>query len=124
MAYTNNNYDGGRANFLAATAMSPFGEVYNETGGYEIFPMAPELLFENPLLGLTTDQLRRRNNLIGGGYLELSPGFFPAFLTASTVITPSSWNATPDTPAARPITLPVLALPITARPTTGYWKTS
>ncbi|PPK85046.1 TonB-linked SusC/RagA family outer membrane protein [Neolewinella xylanilytica] len=77
LAYTNNNYDGGRANFLAATAMSPFGTVYNETGGYEIFPMAPELLFENPLLGLTTDQLRRRNNLIGGGYLELSPGFLP-----------------------------------------------
>ncbi|MGB3801853.1 MAG: SusC/RagA family TonB-linked outer membrane protein [Lewinella sp.] len=77
LSYTNNNYDGGRANFLLATAMSPYGEVYNEEGGYEIFPMDPELLFENPLLGLTTDQVRRRNALIGSGYLDITPGFLP-----------------------------------------------
>ncbi|WP_198664909.1 SusC/RagA family TonB-linked outer membrane protein [Lewinella sp. IMCC34191] len=77
LSFTNNNYDGGRANFLEATAMSPYGQLYNEEGGYEIFPMDPELLFANPLLGLTTDRVRRRNNLIGGGYLELSPGFLP-----------------------------------------------
>ena len=77
LSFTNNNYDGGRANFLEATAMSPYGQLYNEEGGYEIFPMDPELLFANPLLGLTTDRVRRRNNLIGGGYLEFTPGFLP-----------------------------------------------
>ncbi|WP_198661803.1 SusC/RagA family TonB-linked outer membrane protein [Lewinella sp. IMCC34183] len=77
LAFTLNNYDGGRANFLNATAASPYGTLYNEEGGYKIFPMEPELLFANPFLGTTTDQVRRRHNLIGGGYIELTPGFLP-----------------------------------------------
>ena len=53
--FTENNYSGGRANFLEATAMSPYSVPYNDNGDYNIYPMAPELLFANPLLGTTTD---------------------------------------------------------------------
>lgn len=77
LAFTNNNYDGGRANFLLATAISPYGQLLDEAGGYATFPMDPELLFANPLLGLTTDQQRRRNNLIGSGYFDVKPSFLP-----------------------------------------------
>ena len=77
LAFTLNNYDGGQANFLNATAASPYGTLYNDEGGYKIFPMEPELLFANPFLGTTTEQVRRRHNLIGGGYVELTPGFLP-----------------------------------------------
>ncbi|GAB3529489.1 TonB-dependent receptor [Pontibacter brevis] len=73
--FADHNSDGGRVNLLYATAMSPYGRVYNETGGYEIHPMYPELLFENPLLGLTTDRLDRRKYITGTGYAELAPGF-------------------------------------------------
>jgi TonB-linked SusC/RagA family outer membrane protein len=72
--YANNNYDGGRANLLFATAMSPYGNEYNADGTYTIYPMAPEQLYTNPLLGLTTDQLNRSINLSGNGYAELKFG--------------------------------------------------
>jgi len=71
---TSNNYDGGRANLLFATAMSPYGNVYNADGTYAIYPMNPEQLYTNPLLGLTTDQLNRSVNLQGNGYAELNFG--------------------------------------------------
>ncbi|MDP4261239.1 MAG: TonB-dependent receptor [Bacteroidota bacterium] len=69
--FTNNNYDGGRANFYLAAAMSPYGSEYNSTGGYEIYPMSPELLYTNPLLGLNTDRTDRSTNLTGNGYAEV-----------------------------------------------------
>ena len=72
--YANNNYDGGRANLLFATAMSPYGNEYNADGTYTIYPMNPELLYTNPLLGLVTDQLSRSVNLNGNGYAELKFG--------------------------------------------------
>lgn len=68
---TNNNYDGGRVNLLNATAMSPYGQVYNADGTYKIMPMDPEQLYLNPLLGLTTDRIDRNTNLNGNGYAEV-----------------------------------------------------
>ncbi|WP_461139436.1 SusC/RagA family TonB-linked outer membrane protein [Spirosoma pomorum] len=67
----NNNRDGGRANLLNATAMSPYGQEYNADGTYTIYPMFPEQLYTNPMLGLTTDRIDRSTNLNGNGYLEL-----------------------------------------------------
>ncbi|WP_231464943.1 TonB-dependent receptor [Pedobacter sp. Leaf132] len=75
---TSNNYDGGRANLLFATAMSPYGQLYNPNGTYKIFPMEPEQLYTNPLLGLTTTQISRTTNLNGNGYAEVK---FPGALT-------------------------------------------
>jgi TonB-linked SusC/RagA family outer membrane protein len=69
--YANNNYDGGRANFYLAAAMSPYGTLRNAAGNYEIFPMNPELLYENPLLGLNTERVDRSNNLNGNAYAEI-----------------------------------------------------
>jgi len=75
---TSNNFDGGRANLLLATAMSPYGQEYNANGSYKIFPMEPELLYTNPLLGLKTTQISRTTNLNGNGYAEIK---FPGALT-------------------------------------------
>ncbi|HEY9195603.1 MAG TPA: SusC/RagA family TonB-linked outer membrane protein, partial [Mucilaginibacter sp.] len=72
--FANNNYDGGRANLLNATAMSPYGNLYNADGTYTIYPMAPEQLYVNPLLGLTTDQINRSVNISGNGYAEIKFG--------------------------------------------------
>jgi TonB-linked SusC/RagA family outer membrane protein len=72
--FAHNNYDGGRANFYLAAAMSPYGSEYNSTGAYEIYPMYPELLYTNPLLGLYTDRTDRSTNLSGNGYAEIKPG--------------------------------------------------
>jgi TonB-linked SusC/RagA family outer membrane protein len=74
MFFTNNNYDGGRSNLLFATAMSPYGNEYNADGTYNIYPMYPELLYTNPQLGLTTDQIARSSNLNGNGYAEIKFG--------------------------------------------------
>jgi len=75
---TSNNYDGGRANLLLATAMSPYGQEYNANGTYTIYPMSPEQLYTNPLLGLTTTQISRTTNINGNGYAEIK---FPGVLT-------------------------------------------
>lgn len=69
-----NNYDGGRANLLFATAMSPYGQEYNADGSYAIYPMYPELLYTNPLLGLYNDVVNRSNTLQGNGYAEVKLG--------------------------------------------------
>lgn len=71
LSYANNNYDGGRANFYLAAAMSPYGTEYNSSGGYEIYPMNPELLYANPLLGLYTDRVDRSNNLTSNAYADI-----------------------------------------------------
>jgi TonB-linked SusC/RagA family outer membrane protein len=72
--FSNNNYDGGRANFFFGTHTSPYGSVYKDNGDYEIFPMFPEQLYTNPLLGLTTTRLDRSQNFNGNGYAELKLG--------------------------------------------------
>jgi TonB-linked SusC/RagA family outer membrane protein len=69
--FANNNYDGGRANFYLGAAMSPYGSEYNSTGGYEIYPLNPELLYTNPLLGLNTDRQDRSTNITGNAYAEV-----------------------------------------------------
>jgi TonB-linked SusC/RagA family outer membrane protein len=69
--FANNNYDGGRANFYLAAAMSPYGTLHNGSGGYEIYPMYPELLYTNPLLGLNTDRVDRSSNLNGNVFAEI-----------------------------------------------------
>jgi TonB-linked SusC/RagA family outer membrane protein len=69
--FTNNNSDGGRVNLLFATAMSPYAVEYNPNGTYKIFPMAPEQLYTNPLLGLVTDRIDRSTNMNGNGYAEV-----------------------------------------------------
>lgn len=75
--FTSNNYDGGRANLLLATAMSPYGNEYDADGSYTIYPMYPEELYTNPLLGLTTSQLNRNVNINANGYAEIK---FPGVL--------------------------------------------
>ncbi|MDJ1495249.1 TonB-dependent receptor [Cytophagaceae bacterium DM2B3-1] len=70
----NNNYDGGRANMLNASAMSPYGQMYNADGSYKIYPMFPEQLYTNPLLGLTTDRINRSTNLNGNAYGQIKFG--------------------------------------------------
>ena len=74
---TSNNYDGGRANFYLAAAMSPYGTLYNGSGDYEIYPMFQELLYTNPLLGLYVDREDRSKNLNGNVYAEIKPAFLP-----------------------------------------------
>lgn len=76
LSYSNNNYDGGRANFYLAGAMSPYGTLYNTLGNYELYPMSPELLYLNPLLGLYADRIDRSANLMGNGYAEVKFGGF------------------------------------------------
>lgn len=71
LSFSNNNYDGGRANFYLAGSMSPYGTEYNAAGGFEIYPMNPELLYTNPLLGLYVDRADRSNNLTGNAYAEV-----------------------------------------------------
>lgn len=73
--FNNNNSDGGRANFYLATNMSPYGQLYDANGQYTLFPMSPELLYLNPLLGLTTERIERSNNLTGSAYAEVKPTF-------------------------------------------------
>ncbi|WP_295127988.1 TonB-dependent receptor [uncultured Chitinophaga sp.] len=71
--FVNNNYDGGVANLYMATVMSPYGDLYGTNGDYAIYPMNPETLYTNPLLGLYNPYLNRNRNLSGNTYLELSP---------------------------------------------------
>lgn len=73
--FNNNNSDGGRANFYLATNMSPYGQLHDANGQYTLFPMSPELLYLNPLLGLTTERIERSNNLTGSAYAEVKPTF-------------------------------------------------
>lgn len=78
------NNDGGRANLLMAEAMSPYGRMYSRTyagddsytedGSYEIYPMAQEKLFTNPLMRTTTNPERRNWNININGYAELDFG--------------------------------------------------
>jgi TonB-linked SusC/RagA family outer membrane protein len=73
--FSNNNYDGGRANFFLGAVMSPYGSVYKQNGDYEIFPMFPEQLYTSPLIGLNAGRLDRSQNFNGNGYAELKLDF-------------------------------------------------
>ena len=77
--FANNNTDGGRVNFVHANAMSPYSKPFDDNGNYEIFPMFPEQLYTNPLLGLTTDRIDRNRNFSGNAYADLTPGFIKGF---------------------------------------------
>lgn len=68
------NRDGGRANLLNATAMSPYATEYNEDGSYCIYPMYSETLWTNPMLNTTTDPERRQWNISLNGYAEVDFG--------------------------------------------------
>lgn len=72
--FTDRNQDGGRANLLQASAMSPYSVPYDENGNLIVWPMAPEQLFVNPLLGTTTDRQDRQKTLSGGAYVDINPG--------------------------------------------------
>ena len=90
--FTSNNYDGGRTNFYLAAAMSPYGTMNNASGGYEIYPMYPELLYMNPMLGLNVDRVDRSKNFNGNFYAELRPNFLPGFkyrVNASYIYVPT-----------------------------------
>ena len=73
--YSNSNDDGGRVNLALAQAASPYGTPFNPDGTYNIYPQFPELLYANPLLGLTTERTSRVNQLTGTGYAEVQPTF-------------------------------------------------
>ncbi|MGN6181376.1 MAG: SusC/RagA family TonB-linked outer membrane protein [Mucilaginibacter sp.] len=75
--FNNNNYDGGRANLFMAAAMSPYGQEYNAQGGYQVYPMYPEELYTNPLLGLYEPNLNRTTSWNGNAYAEIKPAFVP-----------------------------------------------
>jgi TonB-linked SusC/RagA family outer membrane protein len=72
--YTYNNFDGGQANLLYATAMSPYGVEYNADGTYDVYPMYPELLYLNPLVGLYTTNINHTSNFNGNAYAEVKFG--------------------------------------------------
>jgi len=72
--FNNNNYGGGRSNFYLAAAMSPYGTLRNTAGAYEIYPMNPELLYKNPMLGLYTDREDKSSNLNGNVFAEVKLG--------------------------------------------------
>ena len=93
--FNNNNSDGGRANFYLATNMSPYGQLYDDNGNYTMFPMFPELLYLNPMLGTTTERVDRNQNLTGNAYAELKPLFLKGLkyrLNASYSLVNSRWG--------------------------------
>ena len=93
--FNNNNSDGGRANFYLATNMSPYGQLYDDNGNYTMFPMFPELLYLNPMLGTTTERVDRNRNLTGNAYAELKPLFLKGLkyrLNASYSLVNSRWG--------------------------------
>lgn len=76
---TNNNSDGGRANLSTAGTISPYGSLYDANGNYEIYPMFGELLYRNPLLGLTTTRNERSQNINANAFFDVIPAFIPGF---------------------------------------------
>ncbi len=68
------NRDGGRANLLNATAMSPYGIMYNPDGSLTQYPMYSEQLWANPLLPTTLNPERRQYNVSLNGYADLNFG--------------------------------------------------
>jgi len=78
MFLVSNNYDGNKVNLLNASAMSPYGQLMNTTTGkYQIYPMYPELLYTNPLIGTYNDSKDQRVNVNSNFFAELKPKFVP-----------------------------------------------
>jgi TonB-linked SusC/RagA family outer membrane protein len=77
--FTNNDQGGGKVNLYMATVMSPYGHLYNAQGDYEIYPMNPEQLYTNPLLGLYQPTLNLTRTLSGNAYAEIKPEFIKGF---------------------------------------------
>lgn len=75
--FTNNNYDGGRANLTWASNLSPYGTLYNPEGSYAFYPMFSETLYPNALLGLSSVRNDRSRNLNTNLFAEVKPGFIP-----------------------------------------------
>ncbi|MEI8114465.1 MAG: TonB-dependent receptor [Bacteroidia bacterium] len=76
---TNNNYDGGRANLAQSGYLSPYGSLRDANGNYEIYPMFGELVYQSPLLGLTSTRNDRNQNINANAYFQLKPAFLPGF---------------------------------------------
>jgi TonB-linked SusC/RagA family outer membrane protein len=75
-----NNYNGGRVNLLNASAMSPYARLTNSgTGKYEIYPMYPELLYSNPMIGLYNQNVDERININTNFFTEFKPKSIPGF---------------------------------------------
>ncbi|MDR0748761.1 MAG: TonB-dependent receptor [Tannerellaceae bacterium] len=69
------NRDGGRANLLNASAMSPYARLYEDDGAtYTQYPMYSETLWPNPMLPTTITPERRTFDLSVNGYGELNFG--------------------------------------------------
>jgi TonB-linked SusC/RagA family outer membrane protein len=69
------NRDGGRANLLNASAMSPYAKMYEDDGvTYTHYPMYSETLWSNPMLNTTINPERRSFNISVNGYAELNLG--------------------------------------------------
>ena len=77
--FVNNNSDGGRANLLLATQMSPYGQEYDALGNYFLIPMTNQTLYPNPLLGLNTSAVRQNKNISGNFYVEIKPAYIKGF---------------------------------------------
>jgi TonB-linked SusC/RagA family outer membrane protein len=69
------NRDGGRANLLNASAMSPYAKLYEDDGlTYTHYPMLSETLWANPLLPTTLTPERRTFDISVNGYGEVNFG--------------------------------------------------
>ena len=69
------NRDGGRANLLNASAMSPYAKLYEDDGvTYTHYPMLSETLWPNPMLPNTLNPERRTFDISVHGYGELNFG--------------------------------------------------
>ncbi|QEM10418.1 SusC/RagA family TonB-linked outer membrane protein [Mucilaginibacter rubeus] len=79
MFFNNNNYDGGKSNLYMATVMSPYGQEYNAQGDYQIYPMYPDALYTNPLLGLYQPTVSKNRTWNGNFYAEIKPAFIKGF---------------------------------------------
>ena len=73
-----NNYNGGRVNLLNASAMSPYARLRNSVSGkYEIYPMYPELLYSNPMIGLYNQNVDEKINVNTNFFAEYKPKSVP-----------------------------------------------
>ncbi|MDR0538410.1 MAG: TonB-dependent receptor [Tannerellaceae bacterium] len=69
------NRDGGRANLLNASAMSPYAKLYEDDGvTLTHYPMFSETLWANPMLPTTIKPERRQFDITVNGYGELNFG--------------------------------------------------
>jgi TonB-linked SusC/RagA family outer membrane protein len=69
------NRDGGRANLLNASAMSPYAKLYEDDGlTYTHYPMYSETLWANPMLPTTLNPERRTFDISVNGYGEVNFG--------------------------------------------------